>query len=110
MIEIVYYTHLKVLIKKLTRIGRAKEEPIEIINLNLDSPVSPEITKFWAFSVRKEPLQILSRNYFIIKGNILHYKAHTLTGCDVTSKTGSKSAACKACPEKHLHDFGEDGK
>ena len=109
MIEIVYYTYLKVLIKKLTRIGRAKEEPIEIINLNLDSPVSPEITKFWAFSVRKEPLQILSRNYFIIKGNILHYKAHTLTGCDVTSKTGSKSAACKACPEKHLYDFG-DGK
>ena len=49
MIEIVYYTYLKVLIKKLTRIGRAKEEPIEIINLNLDSPVSPEITKFWAF-------------------------------------------------------------
>ena len=37
-------------------------------------------------------------------------KAHILTGCDVTSKTGSKSAACKACPEKHLHDFGEDGK
>ena len=36
-------------------------------------------------------------------------KAHTLTGCDVTSKTGSKSAACKACPEKHLYDFG-DGK
>ena len=37
-------------------------------------------------------------------------KAHILTGCDVTSKTGSKSVACKACPEKHLYDFGEDGR
>ena len=37
-------------------------------------------------------------------------KAHILTGCDVTSKTGSKSAACKACPEKHLCDFGEDAR
>ena len=54
--------------KKLSIVGVAKEEPIEIINLNLDSPVSPEITKFWAFSIRKERLQILSRNYFLIKG------------------------------------------
>ena len=37
-------------------------------------------------------------------------KAHILTGCDVTSKTGSKSAACKAFPEKHFNDFGEDGR
>ena len=66
-IEIVYYTYLKFSIKELTRIERAKWEPIEIINLNLDSPVSPEVTKFWVFSVRKERLQILSRNYFLIK-------------------------------------------
>ena len=45
-VEIVYYTNLKVSIKELTRIGRAKEEPIKIINLNLDSPVSPEIQNF----------------------------------------------------------------
>ena len=37
-------------------------------------------------------------------------KAHNLTGFDVTSKTGSKSAACKACPEKNLYDFREDGR
>ena len=67
-IEIVYYTYLKVSIKELTRIGRAKKEPIEIINLNLDSGVSPEITNFLGFSVRKERLQILSRNYFLVKG------------------------------------------
>ena len=64
-IKIVYYTYLEASIKKIVV---AKEEPIEIINLNLDSPVSPEITKFWAFSIRKERLQIHSRNYFLIKG------------------------------------------
>ena len=35
-------------------------------------------------------------------------KAHILTRCDVTSKIGSKTAAFKACPEKYLHDFGEE--
>ena len=33
--------------------------------------------------------------------------AHILSGCDVASKTGSKTAAFKACTEKYLHDFGE---
>ena len=35
-------------------------------------------------------------------------KAHILTGCDITSKIGSKPAAFKACPEKYLYDFGEE--
>ena len=30
-----------------------------------------------------------------------------MTGCYVTSKTGSKTEAFKACPEKCLYDFGE---
>ena len=42
-IKIVYDSYLYVSIKESTRIGRAKAEHIEIINLNLDSPVSPEI-------------------------------------------------------------------
>ena len=45
-IDIVYDSYLKVSIKESTRTGRAKEEPIEIVNLLLDSPVSPEIKKF----------------------------------------------------------------
>ena len=35
-IEIVYDSYLEFSIKELTKIGRAKEEPIEIINLILD--------------------------------------------------------------------------
>ena len=65
-IEIVYGSYLEGSIKESTRIGRTKEEPIEIINLDLDSPVSPEIRKFWASSINKERLQILSKNYFLM--------------------------------------------
>ena len=42
-IDIVYDSYLKVSNKELTRIRRGKGEPIEIINLILDSPVLPEI-------------------------------------------------------------------
>ena len=31
---------------------------------------------------------------------------HSLTGCDITSKIGTKKAALKADPESHLHGFG----
>ena len=37
-------------------------------------------------------------------------EAHILTRYDVPRKTGSKSAACKACPEKHLYDFGKEAR
>ena len=67
-IEIIYESYLEGSIKESTRIGTAKEEPIEIINLNLNSPVPPKIGKFWASSINKERLQILSRNFFLMKG------------------------------------------
>ena len=53
-IEIVYNSYLKNSIKESLRMQRAIEEPIEIMNLNLDSPVPSEIKKFWAPSVNKE--------------------------------------------------------
>ena len=67
-IEIFYDTYFEVSIKESTRIGRAKKEPIEIVNLNLDSPFPAEIKKFWTLSVSKECLQKLLRNYFLMKG------------------------------------------
>ena len=67
-IEIVYDTYLQVSRKETTRIGRTKEKPTETVNLNLDLPVPPEIKKIWELSICKERHQILSRNYFIIKG------------------------------------------
>ena len=67
-IEIVYDTYLEVSIKESTRIGRTKENFFEIIDLNLDLLVPPEIKTFWASSVNRERLQILSRNYFLMKG------------------------------------------
>ena len=67
-IEIVYGSYLEGSVKESTRTGRAKEKPIEIINLNLDSPIPPKIRKFWTSSINKERLQILSRNFFLVKG------------------------------------------
>ena len=34
-------------------------------------------------------------------------KAHILTGCDVTSKVGTKAASLKTNPEIYLKEFGE---
>ena len=34
-------------------------------------------------------------------------KAHILTGCDVTSKIGTKNGALKADPQRYLRDFRE---
>ena len=89
-IEIVYGINLEGSIKEPTRIGRAKEEPIEIINLNLDSPVPPEIRKFWASSINKERLQILSRNYFLMKGK--EKRKNVLLSGYVTDKDGACNA------------------
>ena len=35
-------------------------------------------------------------------------KVHMITGCDVTSKTGTKSAALKSVPHMYLNNFGEN--
>ena len=43
---------------------RAIEEPIEIMNLNLDSQVPSEIKKCWASSINKKTL-ILPEAFFI---------------------------------------------
>ena len=66
-IEIIYDSYLKVSIKESTRIGRAKEEFFEIINLNLYLTVPPEIKAFWVSFVNREIPQILTRNYFLMK-------------------------------------------
>jgi hypothetical protein len=223
-VDIVYDSYLENSVKEAERMRRYSNEPIEIVNLNLDSVMPVEIDKFWASPTNKEKLQILSRNFFINKAkesgknvvlsgyvtdkegicsaleirnqdithrhdldcmaeeadcrlilhiakageehftrilvlsndtdvviyNLAYYdkfkmvniekiwiryglkekvrnipihwiadilgtdkslallKAHVLTGCDVTSKVGSKAAALKAEPEIYLKDFGEE--
>ena len=36
------------------------------------------------------------------------FKAHILSGCDITSKIGTKTAALKANPQTYLNKFGEE--
>ena len=95
-IEIVYDSYLEGSIKESTRIGRAKEESIEIINLNLDPPVSPEIR---ASSINKERLQTLSRNYFLMKGKE-RGKNVILSGYCIKQEADSRIVLRTACAAK----------
>ena len=57
-------------------------------------------------SSRYIPIHIMANKIGPIECSVL-FKAHILTGCDVTSKVGTKSAALKANPEMYLLQFGE---
>ena len=94
-IEIVFDSYLEGSIKESTRIGRAKEESIEIINLNLDPPVSPEIR---ASSIKKERLQILSRNYFLMKGK--KKGKNVILGYCIKQEADSRIVLHTACAAK----------
>ena len=79
------------------------------------------VNKIWVkFEIleRQRHIQVNQLTLATKKSRVL-LKARILTGCDVTSKFGSKSAAFKACPEKYLYfqkgilkylyiDFGEE--
>ena len=64
------------------------------------------VNKIWAkFGIlerqRHVPVHQLAEILGTEKSRAL-LKAHILTGCDVTSKIGSKTAAFNTCPEKYL--------
>ena len=69
------------------------------------------MTELWVKYVMGEssryiPIHIMANKIGPIECSVL-FKAHILTGCDVTSKVGTKSAALKANPEMYLLQFGE---
>ena len=64
-IVIVFDSYIENPIKESTRTSHSNDvEPIEYVNLLLESPPPAELEKFWAFSKNKEELQILSREFF----------------------------------------------
>ena len=69
-IDIVYDSYIENSIKDSERRRRSSDiEPVEYVNLSLDSPSPVEIDRFWASSKNKERLQILSRQFFTQKAN-----------------------------------------
>ena len=79
IIKIVYDSYLESSSKESQRMQRAIEEPIEIMNLNLDSPVSSEIKKFWVSSVNKETPTIAAIFfYYRSKGSAKKYSTKWL--------------------------------
>ena len=59
-IDGVFDSYIENSIKESTRASRSNVEPIEYVNLLLESPSPAELGRFWAFSKNKKELQILS--------------------------------------------------
>ena len=63
--DIVFDSDVENSIKELTRESRSNDvEPIEYVNILLESPPPVEVDRFWASSKNKEELRILSREFF----------------------------------------------
>ena len=58
------------------------------------------------YSSRFIPLHFLSSQFGRRVCSVI-IKAHILTGCDITSKIGTKVASLKCKPEKYLMTFGD---
>ena len=66
-IEVVYDSYLEGSVKESLRIRRAKVQPIEIINLSMESSMPIDMETFWASPSNKEHLQVISRDFFLKK-------------------------------------------
>ena len=65
-IHIVYDSYIDDSIKEAERIRRAKEsDPLEYIDLSLQSPLPVQLDRFWACSRNKEKIQALSRSFLV---------------------------------------------
>ena len=71
------------------------------------------VNKIWVkFGIHERQTRVPVYQYTEIFGTEKsrpRLKAHILTRGEVNSKIRSKSAAVKACSEKHLYDFGAGG-
>ena len=62
----VYESYIDDSIKEAERIRRAKEsDPLEYIDLSLQSPLPVQLDRFWARSRNKEKIQALSRKFLV---------------------------------------------
>ena len=63
-IDIVFNSYVENSIKESTRASRSNAvEPVEYVNILLESSPPVEVDRFWASSKNKEELQILSREF-----------------------------------------------
>ena len=64
-VDIVFDSYVENSIKESTRASRSNAvEPVEYVNILLESSPPGEVDRFWASSKNKEKLQILSREFF----------------------------------------------
>ena len=64
-IDIIYDSYLEDSIKECERIRRESEcEPLEFVNLTMQSSIPVQMDRFWACGKNKENLELLPRQYF----------------------------------------------
>ena len=89
----VYESYIDDSIKEAERNRRAKEsDPLEYIDLSLQSPLPVQLDRFWACSRNKEKIQALSRKFFSDKSKVSN-KIIILSG--YTSNSGESFPADK---------------
>ena len=66
-LHIVFDSYIENSIKESVMVRRTKCDPLETVNLSLDSSIPAQIDRFWASSKNKGSLQILPRDFFIEK-------------------------------------------
>ena len=59
-VEIIYGSYLENSIKESERLHRSDVQPVEVINLTLDTALPVETDSFWAPSANKDQLQRIS--------------------------------------------------
>ena len=70
-IHIVYDSYIDDSIKEAERIRRAKEsDPLEYIDISLQSQLPVQLDRFWACSRNKEKIKTLSRSFFSDKSKV----------------------------------------
>lgn len=63
--DIVYDSYIGSSLKEGERKRRTDCEPLELVNLSLDTKIPVQIDRFWASPMNKNALQMVSRDFFI---------------------------------------------
>ena len=66
-LNIIYDSYIESSLKACEKDRRSEKDPLEIMNIKLQSPIPVQVERFWSSDQNKESIQALSRNYFIEK-------------------------------------------
>ena len=109
-IEVIYDSYLERSIKESERLHRCEVQPIDVINLTLESTMPVELESFWGSATNKYQLQTISREYFTKKS--LECNQDIILSGYVTDAEGEHNAIAvingSVMPKSELNSFIEE--